>query len=117
MYAYGSYPSQLWQNSTGSLGRTLPIGGPRSLVASSLTLLLRFLRLKSGHRIQAKSGPQAEPFKDTNTFTVHHGVPEMSKSKKAKREGLEKHRQQQREKKQKAKARKNVSLPAKHRKR
>jgi hypothetical protein len=41
----------------------------------------------------------------------------MSKSKKAKREGLEKHRQQQREKKLKAKARKNVSLPAKFRKR
>jgi hypothetical protein len=41
----------------------------------------------------------------------------MSKSKKAKREGLEKHRQQQREKKQKAKARKKVSLPAKFRKR
>lgn len=41
----------------------------------------------------------------------------MAKSKKAKREGLEKHRQQQREKKLKAKARKNVSLPAKFRKR
>jgi len=41
----------------------------------------------------------------------------MSKSKKAKREGLEKHRQQQREKRQKAEARKKVSLPAKFRKR
>ncbi len=41
----------------------------------------------------------------------------MSKSMKAKREGLEMHRQQQREKKLKAKARKNVSLPAKFRKR
>ena len=41
----------------------------------------------------------------------------MGKNKKAKREGLEKHRQQQREKKLKAKARKNVSLPAKFRKR
>ncbi len=41
----------------------------------------------------------------------------MTKAKKAKREGLEKHRQQQREKKMKAKARKKVSLPAKFRKR
>ena len=41
----------------------------------------------------------------------------MAKTKKAKREGLEKHRQQQREKKQKTKDRKNVSLPAKHKKR
>jgi hypothetical protein len=41
----------------------------------------------------------------------------MKKSKKAKREGLEKHKQQQREKKRKAKARKNPSLPAKFRKR
>jgi hypothetical protein len=41
----------------------------------------------------------------------------MAKSKNAKREGLEKHRQQQREKKLKAKERKKVSLPAKHRKR
>jgi len=35
----------------------------------------------------------------------------MSKSKKAKREGLEKHRQMLREKKLKLKARKQVSLP------
>ena len=41
----------------------------------------------------------------------------MTKTKKAKREGLERHRQQQREKKRKAKERKKVSLPAKHRKR
>ena len=41
----------------------------------------------------------------------------MAKSKKAKREGLERHRQLQREKKQKTKERKNVSLPAKRRKR
>jgi hypothetical protein len=40
----------------------------------------------------------------------------MNKSKKAKREGLEKHRLQQREKKMKTKARKKVSLPAKFRK-
>jgi hypothetical protein len=38
----------------------------------------------------------------------------MSKSKKAKREGLEKHRQMLREKKMKLKERKNVSLPTKH---
>jgi hypothetical protein len=38
----------------------------------------------------------------------------MSKSKKAKREGLEKHRQVLREKKIKLKERKKVSLPAKH---
>ena len=38
----------------------------------------------------------------------------MSKSKKAKREGLEKHRQMLREKKLKLKARKQVSLPQKH---
>ena len=40
----------------------------------------------------------------------------MTKTKQAKKEGLEKHRQQQREKKRKAKERKKVSLPAKHRK-
>ncbi len=40
----------------------------------------------------------------------------MNKSKKAKRDGLIKHRQQQREKKMKAKARKKVALPAKFRK-
>ena len=39
----------------------------------------------------------------------------MSKSKKAKREGLEKHRQMLREKKLKLKAKKQVSLPKKHR--
>jgi hypothetical protein len=38
----------------------------------------------------------------------------MSKSKKAKREGLEKHRQMLREKKLKTKERKQVSLPKKH---
>ena len=38
----------------------------------------------------------------------------MSKSKKAKREGLEKHRQMVREKKIKLKERKMVSLPKKH---
>jgi len=38
----------------------------------------------------------------------------MSKSKKAKREGLEKHRQMLREKKLKIKARKHTSLPMKH---
>jgi len=38
----------------------------------------------------------------------------MSKSKKAKREGLEKHRQMLREKKMKLKERKKVSLPTKH---
>lgn len=38
----------------------------------------------------------------------------MSKSKKAKREGLEKHRQMLREKKMKLKERRKVSLPAKH---
>jgi len=38
----------------------------------------------------------------------------MSKSKKAKREGLEKHRQMLREKRMKLKERKMVSLPAKH---
>jgi hypothetical protein len=38
----------------------------------------------------------------------------MSKSKKAKKEGLEKHRQMLREKKMKRKARKQVSLPQKH---
>ena len=41
----------------------------------------------------------------------------MAKSKKAKREGLERHRQLQREKKQKTKERKNPSLPARRRKR
>ena len=41
----------------------------------------------------------------------------MTKTKKAKREGLEKHKQQQREKKRKTKERKKVSLPAKHKKR
>jgi hypothetical protein len=41
----------------------------------------------------------------------------MSKSKKAKREGLERHKQLKREKKQKTKERKNVSLPVKRRKR
>jgi len=38
----------------------------------------------------------------------------MSKSKKAKREGLEKHRQMLREKKMKLKERKQTSLPQKH---
>ncbi len=38
----------------------------------------------------------------------------MSKSKKAKKEGLEKHRQMVREKKLKLKERKQVSLPSKH---
>jgi hypothetical protein len=38
----------------------------------------------------------------------------MSKSKKAKREGLEKHRQMLRDKKLKLKERKQVSLPKKH---
>ena len=38
----------------------------------------------------------------------------MSKSKKAKREGLEKHRQMLRDKKLKLKERRQVSLPAKH---
>jgi hypothetical protein len=38
----------------------------------------------------------------------------MSKTKKAKREGLEKHRQMLREKKMKLKARKQVLLPQKH---
>ena len=38
----------------------------------------------------------------------------MSKSKKAKREGLEKHRQMLREKKMKLKERKKVALPQKH---
>ena len=103
MYAYGSYPSHPRQNLTTSRGRTLPAGGARCLAASSLTLLLRFLRLNSGHRIQAKSGPHAEPLNDTNAITVHHGVPEMAKNKKAKREGLEKHKHQQRQKKQKTK--------------
>jgi len=38
----------------------------------------------------------------------------MSKSKKARREGLERHRQMLREKKLKLKERKQVSLPQKH---
>ena len=38
----------------------------------------------------------------------------MSKSKKAKKEGLEKHRQMLREKKMKLKERKKVTLPKKH---
>lgn len=38
----------------------------------------------------------------------------MSKSKKAKKEGLEKHRQMLREKKLKLKERRQVSLPKKH---
>jgi hypothetical protein len=38
----------------------------------------------------------------------------MSKNKKSKREGLEKHRQILREKKMKTKERKKVSLPQKH---
>ncbi len=38
----------------------------------------------------------------------------MSKSKKSKREGLEKHRQMVRDKKLKLKERKQVSLPSKH---
>jgi len=38
----------------------------------------------------------------------------MSRSKKAKREGLERHRQMLREKKLKFKQRKTVSLPQKH---
>jgi len=38
----------------------------------------------------------------------------MSKGKKAKREGLERHRQMLREKKLKLKARKQISLPQKH---
>jgi len=38
----------------------------------------------------------------------------MSKGKKAKKEGLEKHRQMLRDKKIKTKARKQVSLPQKH---
>jgi hypothetical protein len=38
----------------------------------------------------------------------------MSKSKKAKREGLEKHRKMLREKKMKLKERKQVALPKKH---
>jgi hypothetical protein len=41
----------------------------------------------------------------------------MTKTKKAKKEGLERHKQLQREKKQKTKERKNPSLPAKRRKR
>lgn len=40
----------------------------------------------------------------------------MPKTKKAKKEGLEKHRQMLREKKMKLKARKQVSLPQKHNK-
>ena len=48
---------------------------------------------------------------------MHHGVPEMTKTKKARKEGLEKHKQLQREKKQKTKERKTPSLPAKHKKR
>ena len=40
----------------------------------------------------------------------------MTKTKKAKKEGLEKHRQMLREKKMKLKARKQVSLPQKHNK-
>jgi hypothetical protein len=38
----------------------------------------------------------------------------MAKSKKSKKEGLEKHRQMQREKKLKLKERRKVSLPQKH---
>ncbi len=40
----------------------------------------------------------------------------MGKTKKAKKDGLIKHKQQQREKNMKPKARKKVSLPAKFRK-
>ena len=38
----------------------------------------------------------------------------MAKTKKAKKEGLEKHRQMLRDKKMKRKARKQVALPQKH---
>ena len=41
----------------------------------------------------------------------------MTKTKKAKKEGLERHKQLKREKKQKTKERKKVSLPAKRKKR
>jgi hypothetical protein len=41
----------------------------------------------------------------------------MTKTKKAKKEGLERHKQLQREKKQKIKERKKVSLPVKRKKR
>ena len=41
----------------------------------------------------------------------------MPKTKKAKKEGLERHKQLQREKKQKIKERKKVSLPVKRKKR
>jgi hypothetical protein len=36
-------------------------------------------------------------FKDTIAFTMHHVVSEMTKTKKAKIDGLKKHQQQQRE--------------------
>jgi hypothetical protein len=42
------------------------------------------------------------------------GRQKMAKSKKSKKEGLEKHRQMQREKKLKLKERRQVSLPQKH---
>ena len=64
-----------------------------------------------------KSSPNIETFKDINAITVHHGVPEMTKTKQAKKEGLKKHKQLKREKKQKTKERKNVSLPKKRKKR
>jgi hypothetical protein len=127
-------------NSITSPGRTLPVEGPRCLADSSLTLFLRFLRLNSGHRHQAKPSNfqrRTHSKKDGSEYGIRHPnqataqnllktptpspciteSQRMTKTKKAKREGLEKHRQQQREKKRKAKERKNPSLPAKHRKR
>jgi hypothetical protein len=46
--------------------------------------------------------------------SVSGRIKKMPKSKKSKREGLERHRQMLREKKLKLKERKKVSLPQKH---
>jgi hypothetical protein len=78
-----AYTARAQQNSTTFLGSTLPVGGPRCLVASSLILLLRFLRLNSDHRYQVKSGPPSEPFKETNSIIVHHGVPENDQNQES----------------------------------
>lgn len=53
-------------------------------------------------------------FREVNSALAFQEESIMSKSKKAKKEGLERHRQMLREKKMKLKQRKQVSLPKKH---
>jgi len=112
------------------------VEGLRYLATSSLILSLSFPRLNPHHEYLSKiyhqtvinilkkdglktgstphrTRPNSVTLKGSEHITVHHGVSEMPKTKKARKEGLEKHKQLQREKKQKTKERKNPSLPVK----